>query len=139
MKCQQCQRRLLCVEKPASAELAVDAHLAECAVCREFQRHLLQIEANVRRLPVPPSNKKERFLERIRGQHVQGLERPAQVATVSVPLPTRRWRPRVAWVSLTAAAVVLVAFGLWLGNQVALLLLNPDEPTPTQQQAKAEE
>src|SRR5262249_44936663 len=120
MKCEQCQRRLLCVEKPASAELAVEAHLAECQLCREFQRHLLQIEANVRRLPVPPSRKKERFLERIRGQHVQGLERPElQQATVSVPLPTRRLRPRVAWVSLTAAAVVLVAFGLWLGNQVA--------------------
>src|SRR5262245_39138817 len=137
MNCEQCQRRLLCVEKPGSAELAAEAHLAECAVCREFQRHLLQIEANVLRLPVPPSKKKERFLERIRGQHVQGLERPAQVATVSVPLesvplesvplPTRRWRPRMAWVSLTAAAVVLVAFGLWLGNQVALLLLNPEE------------
>ena len=65
MNCQHCQRRLMSIEKPAYAEPLVAAHLTECASCREFQRLLLRVEANVRRVPVPPSRKKARFLERI--------------------------------------------------------------------------
>ena len=143
MNCQHCQRRLMSIEKPAYAEPLVAAHLTECASCREFQRLLLRVEANVRRVPVPPSRKKARFLERVRGQHVQALPGPLAAATptpagppAAPPVPAARMRPR-AWVALVAAAVVLVVFGLWLGNQVALFIMRPDGSS--QHQAKADD
>lgn len=65
MNCQIIQRRLLGVEDPEGLPAEVQAHLDGCAACRECQARLVQLEANVRRLPVPPSRARAAFVRQL--------------------------------------------------------------------------
>jgi hypothetical protein len=105
MNCEQYQRRLLGTESPDRPAPEVEAHLVRCAACREWQGRLLQLEANVPLLPVPPSAGGFRLARRILASKTP-LPR-------SIPLSRRRWR----WLAGgAAAATVLIACGILLGN-----------------------
>jgi hypothetical protein len=56
MNCDALQKHLLGLEWPAQAEGDARAHLAGCVACREWQRHLVQLERAATRLPVPPAH-----------------------------------------------------------------------------------
>jgi len=127
MNCQECQDQLLSCADPVAPPVEVEAHLAECHACRQQQLMLLQIEANVARVPVPPSEVKEHFLRQL-------LE-PAQ-PLVEFPRPDHARRPpptwsRRQWTMLAvgcAAALLLTVCGIWLGNMLSRRL--HDGPGP---------
>jgi hypothetical protein len=102
----------MATEKPDFPALEVQAHLAVCLACREFQRQLLRVEANVPRIPVPPTAAKARLLQQI----LQQPAAPMRPVVSRPPEVTGRWRSGLAWAGIAAAAVVLIAFGIWLGN-----------------------
>jgi hypothetical protein len=125
MNCQQCQRRLMSSERPEFPSLPVDAHLAECLSCREFQRQLVLVENNVGRVPVPASRGKAHLLQQILQQSKASpaVTRravgvcPGRAGSVSHRSPRSRFAGRWHEVGIgLAAAVVLVVCGLWIGN-----------------------
>jgi hypothetical protein len=65
MKCSVLQRQLLELERPDHPPIELLTHLARCPACRAWQRHLLQLESDVRRLPVPASTTRDDFLQRL--------------------------------------------------------------------------
>jgi hypothetical protein len=110
MKCRACQHELLTAATPELPAHAVADHLASCAVCREWHRRLLRIESNVERIPVPASEVKERFLERL----TNPVDPPAPLPILPLP-PPRRPLFGLATAGLVAA-VILIACGIFLGN-----------------------
>jgi hypothetical protein len=110
MNCKNCQRRLLKAECPDDPEPTVVAHLRGCAACREWQRRLLQVEANVPRLPVPAARAPANFVARL-------LSGPVPAAPSAPPRQGWNWRILAAG---AAAAVVLIGSGIWLGNELWL-------------------
>jgi hypothetical protein len=137
MNCAHCQRRLLLAEKPEFPDLDVEGHLAGCQACRDFQRQLLCVEANVPRVPVPASDGKQRLLQLL----LQSASPPAppprpapRPAARTLPLATRlagdwrRWGPAAAAVAVAAA--VLIACGVWLGNWLAGGTPDPQQSPP---------
>src|SRR5262245_37986964 len=105
MNCSTLQRRLLLLDSPDQPTGELAAHLAQCATCREWQRRMVQIEANLTRLPVPSSSGKARLLLRLFPQ-----KKPAVL-----PIRPRRLVPRWPFVAAgLAAAVFLVTIGLLL-------------------------
>jgi len=113
MNCQQCQCRLLESLDPDSPGTETEAHLAECAPCREWRRRLSQIESNVTLLPVPSSQSRPGFLNEF-------LRGPSPTATLpgASPVPQRwtRWRVLATASGGLAAAAVLITCGILLGN-----------------------
>jgi hypothetical protein len=109
MNCELCERRLLASPDPDDLPAEVALHLAECPACRDRQRRLLEIEAQVPLLPVPVSYAKGRFLQRILNEQLP-VEAPA-----TVPLRRRRGH-RVALVLGGMAAAVAVTVGLVLSG-----------------------
>jgi hypothetical protein len=91
----------------ASLPQEVGAHLARCEACRQWQRRLWQIEANVPLLPVPASARKEQCRNEI-------LHGPATLPRERPP----RWRRLALPSGGLAAAAVLVAAGVFLGNML---------------------
>lgn len=65
MNCTIIQRRLLGAEDPAHPPDEVQAHLDGCPCCREWQHVLLQLEQQVPLLPVPASDSRAEFLQRL--------------------------------------------------------------------------
>jgi hypothetical protein len=140
MDCRACQHWLLAAEDPARPESEIDVHLQACSSCRDWQRQLLRVEANVPRLPVPPSHGKDRLLRELLGQPA-GQPRPAAAAPAQHPAPppmavpaaalTRRPLVRAVtpWAACAAAAAVLIAFGFLLGNWLSEVLV-PPAPSP---------
>jgi hypothetical protein len=146
MNCQQCQRRLMSVEKPAFPDLPAQAHLAECLACRDFQQQLVLLENSVPRVPVPASKAKARLLQQIRS-----APSPAASAAGSAQLRAGSTgcrketdlRARLAgrWHEVgfgLAAAVVLIACGLWLGNWLSRTTPADDVPPPLAQNQEPE-
>jgi hypothetical protein len=128
MNCPKCQQRLLAAEKPEFPSLDVQAHLAECQACRDFQRQLVFIEGNVARVPVPASNGKEQLLRSILQQPVARTPVP-RAAAVGRPLEAAAGGapggPHAGWwarresrtaLAVGVAASVLIACGIWVGN-----------------------
>jgi hypothetical protein len=66
MTCTTVQKRLLA--EPGHLSASLQAHLDECAACRDLQRRVQQIEKAVPRLPVPPSTARGAFLQRFRNE-----------------------------------------------------------------------
>jgi hypothetical protein len=118
MNCSQCQRLLL--EDQAGPE--VEAHLAECMACRQWHKMLLQIESHVPLLPVPPSPRKSQLQDEL----IHG----PMPDTIPLPTPAppsrrsrNRWRKLAVGAGGLAAAGVLIACGIFLGN-----MLSPPAP-----------
>jgi hypothetical protein len=92
MKCSVLQRQLLELERPDHPPIELLTHLARCPACRAWQRQLLQLESQVRLLPVPPSTTQDDFLARL----LVGVSGPApapesteELAPPTLPLPER--------------------------------------------------
>jgi hypothetical protein len=66
MNCDALQKHLLGLEDPGRPADEARAHLAACASCRDWQRHLLLMERAVSRLPVPSAaDARDALLRRI--------------------------------------------------------------------------
>ncbi|HYT89295.1 MAG TPA: hypothetical protein VEL76_11370 [Gemmataceae bacterium] len=115
MTCDTCQRRLLASERPDAPRSSIRRHLADCPACRAYQRQLLRIERHVPLLPVPSSRGKKRLLTQLLGRKParSASEEPAP-APAALPLTARWQNPQVRLVA-AAAAVFLVACGVYLG------------------------
>jgi hypothetical protein len=137
MNCQRIQTRLLYLETPDQPPPRIEAHLADCPACREWQRRLLQLERNASFLPVPASRSRDKFLAQFRSAPVHTPLPNQKRATADLPailplvrpeasglpeaapavLSARRahaWGSHKRWtVSAAAAAVLLVVLAGW--------------------------
>jgi hypothetical protein len=113
MICSHIQLRLLATEDPGHPAPEVEVHLAVCPACREWRRRLLQVEANVPRLPVPASRARGDFVAKLLNP---SLPRPS----LAPPKPRRAYARALAgkWrkVAAAVAAAILVACGAFFGN-----------------------
>lgn len=122
MNCTIIQRRLLGAEDAAHPPDEVQSHLDGCTGCREWHALLLQMEQNIALLPVPTSNSRAEFLQRLLHTPVAGsVNGTGPPLKIRVPeLVQRRsnrklntalrdWMP----VAGAAAALLLIVFG-WL-------------------------
>jgi hypothetical protein len=112
MNCELLQRRLLNLERPDRPPAEVQAHLAGCPSCREWQRRLVRLEQRVALLPVPPSTAKAEFVARLRAG--QG-ERAARQPNGTANRGQRRERAlrKLALATSLAAALMLLAVMWW--------------------------
>lgn len=134
MKCQAIQTCLLSLEQPEQPTPELAAHLGECLACRDWFQQLLLIERHVALLPVPPSSGKARLFEALRTVERETVRKPdfgvPNDAPVALPHPALRkphanepvWArherrlKRLAVTSALAAALILVAVGLWIAR-----------------------
>jgi hypothetical protein len=131
MNCKTIQHYLLGVENPARPPADVQAHLADCAACSDWQRRLLRIERNAPVVPVPPSRTKAAFLRKFLAQPAARKTPPAQ------PRPKQRAHsPRIVerWPLAAAglAAAVLVVAGWWVltARNSPQVVVHPCKPAP---------
>ncbi|MFO0965588.1 MAG: hypothetical protein U0793_08400 [Gemmataceae bacterium] len=156
MNCKTCRRLLMRNPDLAAPPLEAEAHLAACEGCRKVAARLHIIEANVPRLPVPPSNRKADVLRLFQGASPAAKEekvtprksdkstqrsgpvsvprllpfakRPAaDKRTADKPAAASRQATLRRWAAVVAAAAVLIAVGVWLGNRAARALRSTDE------------
>ncbi len=110
MNCKNCRQLLLLQADFEPVPSEVEAHLGQCPACRRWQQRLAQVEKVVPLLPVPLSETKSSFKERV----LRGLE----LEPVAAPA-VRRWFPRrwpaALWVG-AAAACVLLTVGVFLAT-----------------------
>ena len=117
MNCTQCQRQLL--EENLGPE--VEAHLAECMACRQWHKMLMQVESHLPLLPVPESLRKKQLQEEL----IHGPATMPDTIPLHVPTPPARPFIRISWRELAvvggglAAAGVLIACGIFLGNMLS--------------------
>jgi hypothetical protein len=117
MNCTQCQRQLL--EENLGPE--VEAHLAECMACRQWHKLLLQVESQVPLLPVPASPRKVQLQEQL----MHRMTPLPETMPLYVPTPPSRPFIHIPWRKLAvaggglAAAGVLIACGIFLGNMLS--------------------
>jgi hypothetical protein len=123
MNCDVCERRLLNSAEPDDPPAEVALHLAECPACRDRQRQLLEIEAQVPLLPIPPSHGKAGFLQRL-------LNEPLPRAPATVPLRRPGHRAVLVLGGLAGAAAIIV--GVFLSG----ILPRAPETDPNQPQAQ---
>lgn len=137
MNCEIIQHELLSGESPDRPHADVLVHLEGCAVCRDWQSRLLQIEHNVARLHVPSSATRDAFLldlvlpDNPAEDTPVPTPRPAAAAAVppgplvrlSLPSTSRppslrvvayQWRYPIAGVA--AAAALLMGFIGWMSH-----------------------
>lgn len=110
MNCKALRTELLHAECPDRPSAAAVAHLRLCAACRQWQRRLVEIEATVSRLPVPPSSAKTAFLERF----AREAEQPAPLQPLGGRLRRLLNSPALPPAAL-AASLLLFAFW-WMGQ-----------------------
>ena len=113
MNCDLVQRRLMSSEEPSSVPADLRAHLTTCGSCRDWQRHLAQIERNIPLLPVPRSRGRSRLLK----QFLPEKARDRQAAADHEAGPTTA-EPRVLPVPR-----VLLVLRLTAGTAAAFLVL----------------
>jgi hypothetical protein len=112
MKCPVVKRYLYRLENPDRPCQAVRDHLSHCGGCRKAQEGLLQLENQVRLLPIPESDAKLPFLSQFR------------VGTIGhAPATDRHWLPwqvrdrarrKLALAASLAAGIVLFAIGWFI-------------------------
>jgi len=126
MNCPTIRRRLLAQERPDQPDADLRAHLDACPACRAWQHRLLAVERQIPRLPVPPSQGKDRVLQAVR--------RPAEPSRTEAPIATLRptaWRPslqerarqKLALAFALAASLLVFALCFWAWPR------HPDAPT----------
>src|SRR5262245_27768578 len=91
--CEITQRQMLALTDPDHPPTSVQAHLDGCPACRDWQKHIVQIDRSVPLLPYPASQTKSAFLQRLKSE--PSRQRRLQLKT---------WQLTLAW---SAAAVLL--------------------------------
>jgi hypothetical protein len=100
MNCRTIQRHLLAQENPGQPLAAAEAHLEDCAACRDWLHRLLQMERHVRLLPVPASKAKAELKQFIlTGKKASARKGP----------PRSFWRRRAPALGLAASVALLAA------------------------------
>jgi hypothetical protein len=118
MNCDVVQNRLLSCDRPDLPPVDLKGHLVACPVCRAWHRRLVRLQQQLPKLPVPPSETKQAFLQRL-------VAEPARTEQVTPVVPQLvRYNPRVpsrkerglqkmALAFAMAAAMLLFAVGWW--------------------------
>jgi hypothetical protein len=154
MKCSVLQRQLLELERPDHPPIELLTHLARCPACRAWQRHLLQLETDVRQLPMPASTTRDDFLRRLLIGTSASTPGPEPIPELAPPpdlptpergtLPLRSFRPplgrrergvrKLALATGLAAGLLLFVLGwtAWLlpTNPLDTKQANSKQPAP---------
>ncbi len=116
MICRTIQQLLLSSDRPDQPADDLRAHLAGCAICRAAQRRLVEAEQRIPLLPVPPSSRRDQFLQQVR----QGTLLPQPTVTPSElwlgshrPPPKERGLQKLAVSLALAASLAVFALGWW--------------------------
>ena len=117
MNCSQCRLQLL--EENLAPE--VEAHLAGCPACGQWHKLLLKIEGHVPLLPVPPATHPWQLPEELPGP----LPLPDPVSPPVIRIP---WRKLAVGGGGLAAAGILIACGIFLGNMLSPAPKNQNGP-----------
>ena len=119
MICKTAQQTLLSLEDPTQPPASVQAHIVECADCRDWHRRLLRIEHHARHLPAPPAKEKETFLRVLQETPVTEKRLGAQ----------RFWQPFASRpTGIAVAASLLLALSWWLWPTPPGEVANPQGP-----------
>jgi len=118
MNCETCQQLLFTNAESGPPALAA-AHLASCRSCRMVWSRLERIEANIPRLPCPAATRKNELISFF-------LTPPQVAATPREPVRRLVFLKRIGMAA--AAAAILIAVGLWLGNWAARVFSPGDNP-----------
>lgn len=137
MSCRTFQQLLLTSERPEQPDADVRAHLAGCAACRAVQRRLAEAEQRIPLLPVPPSSRRDLFLQQIR----QGTVLPAPTTVTPSelwlgayrPPPKERGLQKLAVSLALAASLALFALAWWAWPHRAPDKLVADPPLVVRQ------
>jgi hypothetical protein len=108
MKCNGVRHHLLASEKLTRPPAAVAIHLAECSLCREWQRQLQRMERLVPQMPVPASDAKANFL-----RDFLRMEPAAPDRRVEVPWRRRERALRKVAITFAMAAGLLFFALIW--------------------------
>jgi hypothetical protein len=117
MNCSVLQRRLLELEQPDRPPPEVRAHLAACAVCRRWQRRLVQIEQRVPLIPVPTSSAKSALMRRVLAEPAAAAKEPNSAngqklrPFIHGGQPRHRAPQKIALATALAAGLLLFAVG----------------------------
>jgi len=118
VNCDTLHRRLLGLERPELPPPELRNHLAVCAACREWHRHLVEVERQAAGLPVPPPVRKDAFLARLAASPPTSAERSARRVLngrAHAARPDReRARTKMALAFAMAAGLLVVALGAWV-------------------------
>jgi hypothetical protein len=139
VNCDTIHRRLLSLERPDQPPADVRGHLASCPACRGWHKRLVEMEARVARLAVPPPQRKAAFLDSLR----QPAPPPSTIRFQpdrrgQQPTPRERGRLKLAIAVAGAAALVLIALGVaaWPRDQRVQLSVVIRRPTPLELRLK---
>lgn len=113
MKCKHAQQRLLTNAEPARALGSLAAHLSDCLSCQELQRHLLFLESSSKMLPIPPSQNRDRFVQRFLTGPVCVDEEPPTIRFERRVVDKERGMRKIALAFALSAALVLIAACVW--------------------------
>jgi hypothetical protein len=148
MNCQIIQRRLLGAEDPEHLSVQVQAHVDACSACREWLARLVQVEQNVRLLPVPQTQARAAFVQQLlRTETSQATPPPVTVpdrsrARTPRPKPVIRRIPNpaasnpgipVPWrfaAAVMAASLLLFAFAWWTVRETRVGPQVVEKPRP---------
>jgi hypothetical protein len=124
MTCDVIQNRLLACDRPDLPPVDLKGHLVACPVCRAWHRRLVRLEQQIAKLPVPPSEAKQAFLQRLVAEPVRAEKlAPAvpQLVRYTPPGPSRKERglQKMAVAFALAAAMLLFAVGWWAWQRPA--------------------
>jgi len=133
MKCSTLQSKLLALPDPAQVPEALQAHLNACPTCRAWHRALVQVEAAIASLPVPPSDgqAKAALLRKLQStpepEPVALAFRPATARPQAAPTPANPFKAFVEryWPAAAIAATLLIA-------TIAFLSLGHKQPEVVQ-------
>jgi len=125
MKCKVVRQHLLASAKPARPPAVMAEHLAQCAICRAFQRRLVNMERLVPELPVPASTAKADCV-----QAVLHSDTFARHETPEIPWRQRERALRKVAITFAMAAGLLFFALVWYAwqhhqNEIANLGVPP--------------
>jgi hypothetical protein len=132
MTCDVVQKRLLACDRPDLPPVDLKGHLVACPVCRAWHRRLVRLEQQIPTLPVPPSQTRQAFLQRLITEPVRP-ESPApvmpQLVRFTPPGPSRKERglQKMAVAFALAAAMLLFAVGWWVWQRPAAARIGSTE------------
>jgi hypothetical protein len=129
MICRTIQQMLLTSDRLDQPSADVAAHLAGCAACRGMQRRLVEAEQRLPLLAVPPSTRRDCFLQQVR----QGTALPEPTVTPSElwlgayrPPPKERGLKKLALSLALAASLLVFALAWWAWPHHSTTKTRPD-------------